>query len=69
MKQNKRLLAAWQNGVRLGLAWLVFADERNKERFRELQERGDGSHLGRQNWMEFDLSARLYAGELQAIGI
>jgi hypothetical protein len=69
MKQNKRLLAAWQNGARLGLAWLGFADERNKERFGELQARGDGSHLGRQNWMEIDLIARLYAGELQAIGI
>ncbi len=67
MEQNKRLLAAWQNGVVLGHAWWAFADKRNKKTFRELQRRGE--HLGLQRSLEIDLIARLFAGELQAIGI
>jgi hypothetical protein len=57
MEQNKRLLAAWENGAPLGNAWWVFADERNKLRFRELQR--EGEHLGLQRALEIDLVARL----------
>ena len=67
MKKNERLLAAWQDGVRLGVAWWAFADARNKKRFRELQRKGE--HLGLQRSLEIDLAARLDAGELGAMGI
>ena len=67
MERNKRLFAAWQDGVVLGHAWWAFAEKRNKKTFRELQRRGE--HLGLRRSLEIDLIARLYAGELQAIGI
>jgi hypothetical protein len=65
--QDKGLLEVWKSGVPLGSAWWVFADDRNKERFRELQE--SETHLGFQNYLEIEIKFRLADGELQAIGI
>jgi hypothetical protein len=61
------LLALWQDGVPLGHAWEVFADEWSATRFRELQR--TDSHLGFQRSLQIGFVARLYAGERQAIGI
>ncbi len=69
MAPNKRLLAAWRNGVHLGHAWLAFADNRNKKRFRERQREGQGFHLAIRHTLEIDLIARLEDGQLQAYGI
>jgi hypothetical protein len=41
--EQEALLALWQDGVPLGIAWLVFAAEWATTRFRELQR--TDSHL------------------------
>jgi hypothetical protein len=69
MEPDKQLLKAWQKGVALGHAWWAFADTENKKRFRELQRKGGGSHLGLQRSLEIDLAARISASELKALGI
>ena len=69
MAPNKRFLAAWEDGVTLGSAWWVFADEWNKKRFRDRQLDGHGSHLAIQRGLEIDLIARLEDGQLKAYGI
>jgi hypothetical protein len=69
MAPNKRLLAAWEDGVPLGIAWWVFADNENKKRFRERHDEGRDVHLQLQYTLEVDLIARLEAGRLQAYGI
>ncbi len=69
MAPNKRLLAAWRNGVHLGASWWVFGDKRNQKLFRERQREGQGFHLGIQHTLEVDLEARLEDGQLQAYGI
>ena len=53
----------------LGSAWWVFADNRNKERFRERQREGKGIHLGIRYSLQIDLIARLEDRQLQAYGI
>jgi len=60
-------MEVWKSGVPLGSAWWVFADDRNRKRFRELQK--SESHLGFQNYLEIEIKFRLADGELQAIGI
>jgi hypothetical protein len=65
--ERDALLALWQDGVPLGHAWEVFADEWSATRYRELQR--TDSHLGLKRLLKLDLIARLYAGELKAIGI
>jgi hypothetical protein len=66
MEPNE-LLAAWENGVPLGDAWLAFADIENTKRYRKA--RREGSHSAIRISLEIDLIARLEDGELQAIGI
>jgi hypothetical protein len=65
--ERDALLALWQDGVPLGHAWEVFADEWSATSYRELQR--TDSHLGLKRLLKLDLRARLYAGELKAIGI
>jgi hypothetical protein len=65
--EREALLALWRDGVPLGHAWEVFADEWSATRLRELQR--TDSHLGLKHLLKVDLIARLYAGQLQAIGI
>jgi Cyanate lyase C-terminal domain len=65
--ERDALLALWQDGVPLGHAWEGFADEWSATRYRELQR--THSHLGLKRLLKLDLIARLYAGELKAIGI
>ena len=69
MAPNKQLLAAWEDGVQLGIAWWVFADNENKKRFRERHNEGRHVRLQLQYTLEVDLIARLEAGRLQAYGI
>jgi len=69
MAPNKRLLAAWRNGVSLSSSWWVFGDDRNKKLFRERQREGEGFHLAIQHVLEVDLIARLEDGQLPAYGI
>ena len=59
MEPDKQLLEAWENAVALGNAWLEFAYARNKERFYELQDKGE--HLGLQSHMERELIWRIGA--------
>jgi hypothetical protein len=65
--EQDTLLELWQESVPLGHSWWVFADERNQNRFLELQR--DDRHLGLQGSLERDIVGHLYSGELQAIGI
>ena len=67
MERNKRLLAAWQNGVVLGHAWRAVAEKGTRRLFGTCN--AEGRHLGLRRSLEIDLIARLFAGELQAIGI
>ena len=67
MKQNKQALEAWKHGVPLGYAGLAFADKQNRQRYHKA--RREGSHSSIEISLEMDLVARLFDGELQAIGI
>jgi hypothetical protein len=67
MEQNKQPLAAWERAERLGHAWLTFADNHNRRRYREARRKR--SHSAIRISLEIDLLARLENGELQAIGI
>ena len=60
------LLALWQDGVPLRIAWLVFADESSATRFRDLQR--TNSHLEFQRSLQIGFLARLYAGERRVVG-
>jgi hypothetical protein len=60
------LLALWQDGVPLRIAWLVFADESSATRFRDLQR--TDSHLEFQRSLQIGFLARLYAGERRVVG-
>jgi hypothetical protein len=61
------LFTQWQEGLLLGAAWLVYADERDSTRFLEL--RRIDSHLELQSFLQGDLIGRLRDGKLQALGI
>jgi hypothetical protein len=61
------LLALWLNGVPLGVAWLVFADELNAIRYFEL--RRIGAHLELERILKADHLDQLRAGKHQAIAI
>jgi len=69
MAQDKRLLAAWKDGVPLGIAWWDFAENKNKKLFRERQREGRDVHLEIQYTLEVDLLSRLEDAQLQAYGI
>jgi hypothetical protein len=73
MAPDKRLLAARQNGVALGDAWWAFADTRNKQRFRELQQTASSDdpapHMGFRQTLEDEVISRLSSGELRTFGI
>jgi hypothetical protein len=60
------LLALWQDGVPLRIAWLVFADEPSATRFRDLKR--TDSHLEFQRSLQIGFLARLYAGERRVVG-
>jgi hypothetical protein len=65
--EQDTLFTQWQEGVLLGAAWLVYADERDSTRFFEL--RRIGSHLELQSFLQGHLMGRLRDGTLQALGI
>jgi hypothetical protein len=67
MKPNRRLLEAWQNGVRLRDAWWTFAESPKKQLYLELES--EGLHLELQRSLKQDLMEQLYAGQLSAIGV
>jgi hypothetical protein len=67
MKSNRRLLKAWQSGVRLRDAWWTFAEPRQKQLFLELKS--EGLHLELERSLKQDLTDRLYASQLFAIGV
>jgi hypothetical protein len=67
MKPNRRLLEAWQNGVRLRDAWWTFAESPKKQLFLEMES--EGLHLELERSLKQDLTDRLYAGEFYAIGV
>jgi hypothetical protein len=67
MKPNRRRLKAWQNGVPLRDAWWTFAEPSKKQLFLELES--EGLHLELQRSLKQELTDRLYAGQLCAIGV
>jgi hypothetical protein len=73
MEPDKQPREAWENGVALGDAWWAFADTRNKNRFRELQQAASPAdlapHMGFRHALEDEVIGRLCSGELQAFGI
>src|SRR5580704_9401333 len=73
MEPDRQLLKQWENGVSLGHAWWVYADQPKKKRFRELQQAaspGDPApHTGFRHALEDEVIGRLSSGELQAFGI
>jgi len=65
--EKDTLLALWQDGVPLGIAWLVFAKEWATARFREL--RRTDSHVPLQQSLKNDLIDGLLGNKRQALGI
>jgi hypothetical protein len=65
--EQDALLALWQDGVPLGTAWLVFADEWSTTQFRELQQ--THSHLPLQQFLKDVLIDDLRTGKRQAFGV
>jgi hypothetical protein len=67
MKQNKQLIEAWRNGVRLRDAWWQFADAPIQKEFLDLKS--EELHLDLEHSLKADLTHRLYSGGLRAIGV
>lgn len=67
MKQNKQLIEAWRNGVRLRDAWWQFAGAPVQKEYFDLKS--EGLHLDLEHSLKVDLTHRLYSGDLRAIGV
>jgi hypothetical protein len=68
--ERDELLALWQDGVPLGIAWLVFADEWSTARFYQLKRIGSRLELVElERRLKVDHLAHLLVGKLETLGI